>query len=291
MNTDLWIADSYAKINLGLNVLEQLSTGYHRIETGFCFLEWKDRFEVRQSPETKIEMSDDSIPTDERNLIMKAVQVLDRYVGLKHHYQFRVEKRIPAGAGLGGGSSNAALTLRMLNKIEGLGLSEGELVDLGRDLGADIPFFIRGKTGIAGGIGHDIEEHDIQPGLWIVTCFPEEESSTAEAYSYCRPDPRPEFRVGEVLLEEEPEEWRFMLVNDLEQAVFPRINVAGNLKDQMYEFGAVYASMTGSGSAVYGLFEQDFVAINAHEGLLELGLPTNITRPGFTPDHGIYRKG
>lgn len=290
MNQMIWIADSYAKINLGLNVLERLPTGYHRIKTGFCFLEWKDRFEIEEAPAMKLEMSDASIPTGEGNLIMQAVEVLQRYAGLKNKYRINVEKRIPAGAGLGGGSSNAALTLRMLNKIEDMGFSNEELIDLSRDLGADVPFFLKGKPGIATGIGHDIEEEDIQPDLWIVTCFPNQESSTAEAYHYCEPDPEPDFSVKEVLTEEEPEEWRYMLFNDLEQSVFQRIPVAGNLKDQFYEFGAVYASMTGSGSAVYGLFEQDFVAINAYEGLLDLDLPTNITRPGFKPDYGIYRK-
>lgn len=286
----MWIADSYAKINLGLHVLERLPTGYHSIESGFCFLEWRDHFEVKQAPETKVEMSDENIPTDEGNLINKAVAALDRYVGLKHHYLFRVDKRIPVGAGLGGGSSNAALTLRMLNKIEELGLSEDELIDLSRNLGADVPFFIKGKTGIARGIGHEIEEVDIQPDHWIVTCFPNESSRTEEAYEYCVPNAEPDFDLRETLTETEIDEWRYTLVNDLEQAVFPRIHVVGNLKDQMYEFGAVYASMTGSGSAVYGIFEQDFVATNAYQGFLELGFPCNLTRPGFEPDYGIYLK-
>lgn len=286
----IWIADSYAKINLGLNVLERLPTGYHRIETGFCFLEWRDRFEVQEAPEMKLEMTDESIPTDDSNLVKRAIEVLQRYVGLESSYRIKVEKNIPAGAGLGGGSSNAALTLRMLNKIEGLGLSDDELIDLSRDLGADVPFFIKGKTGIGKGIGHEIEEVDIQPDNWIVTCFPNVSSSTPEAYEYCEPNPEPDFNIEKVLTEEEPDEWRYMLFNDLEQSVFQRIQVSGNLKDQFYEFGAVYASMTGSGSAVYGIFEQDFVAINAYNGLLELDLPTNITRPGFKPDYGIYRK-
>lgn len=286
----MWIAESYAKINLGLRVLERLPTGYHRIETGLCFLEWSDRFEVTRSDRFELELTDDEIPTDERNLITRAVQVMDRYVGLNHAYRFRVEKQIPAGAGLGGGSSNAALTLRILNKVEEAGLSDDELIDLSRNLGADVPFFIRGKTGVATGIGHDIEEAPIQPDRWIVTCFPNEHSSTEEAYRYCEPDPSPEPSVAGILRDEEPEEWRYLLVNDLEQVVFQQHNVVGNLKDQFYEFGADYASMTGSGSAVFGLFEQDFVAINAYEGLLDLGLPTNITRPGFTPDYGIYLK-
>lgn len=286
----MWIADSYAKINLGLNVLERLPTGYHRIETGFCFVEWKDRFEITPADSMQLELSDDDIPTDGRNLITRAIGVLDRYVGLEQAYHIRVEKRIPAGAGLGGGSSNAALTLRMINKIDDLGLSDEELIDLSRDLGADVPFFIKGKTGIGHGVGHEIEEVDIQPDLWIVTCFPGQASSTAEAYEYCQPNPEPDFSIKRVLTQEEPEEWRYMLFNDLEQSVFQRIHVSGNLKDQFYEFGAIYASMTGSGSAVYGIFEQDFVALNAYETLLDLDLQASLTRPGLSPDYGIYRK-
>ena len=271
-------------------MLERLPTGYHAIESGFCFIEWRDRFEVRKAPEMKLELSDEDIPTGGSNLINKAVAALDRYVGLKSNYLIRVDKRIPTGAGLGGGSSNAALTLRMLNKIEDMGLTDDELIDLSRDLGADIPFFIKGQTGIASGIGHDIEPLDIQPDHWIVTCYPNEQSSTGEAYEFCVPDPDPDFDLKETLLETDIGEWRYMLFNDLEQAVFPRVHVSGNLKDQMYEFGAVYASMTGSGSAVYGIFEQDFVATNAYKGFLELDLPCNLTRPGFEPDHGIYLK-
>jgi 4-diphosphocytidyl-2-C-methyl-D-erythritol kinase len=290
MSNDTWIADSYAKINLGLHVLEQLPTGYHAIETGMCFLEWRDHFEVRQAPEMKLELSDERIPTDDGNLINQAIAALDRYVGLKSNYLIRVDKRIPIGAGLGGGSSNAALTLRMLNKIEDMGLSDDELIDLSRGIGADVPFFIKGKTGIAKGIGHEIEDIDIQPNHWIVACYPDEQSSTEEAYEHCLPNPEPDFDIKKILTEEEIDEWQYMLTNDLEQAVFPRIHVSGNLKDQMYEFGAVYASMTGSGSAVFGIFEQDFVATNAYKGLLELDLPCSMTRPGFSPDYGIYRK-
>jgi 4-diphosphocytidyl-2-C-methyl-D-erythritol kinase len=287
----MWIADSYAKINLGLNVLERLSTGYHRIETGFCFVEWKDRFEIQPADSMKLEMSDEDIPVDDRNLITQAIAVLDRYVGLKQAYHINVEKRIPAGAGLGGGSSNAALTLRMINKIEELGLNDDELIDLSRDLGADVPFFIKGKTGIGHGIGHEIEEVDIRPDGWIVTCFPNVESGTPEAYQYCEPNLEPDFPLKRVLTEEPLDEWRYMLFNDLEQSVFQRIHVSGNLKDQFYEFGAIYASMTGSGSAVYGIFEQEFLALDAYRGLLSLDLPAKITRPAFRPDYGIYRKG
>jgi hypothetical protein len=124
------IAESFAKINLGLQVLERLPTGYHKIETGFCFIEWKDRFEVTEAGTWSLEVNDPSIAAGESNLVTRACRVFEKYVGMKKNYRFRILKNIPAGAGLGGGSSNAALTLRILNKLEDAGLSDGELIDL-----------------------------------------------------------------------------------------------------------------------------------------------------------------
>ncbi len=285
-----WIANSYAKINLGLHILERLPTRYHRIETGFCFIEWNDRFEVKPSESYRLSMSDSAIPVDERNLITKAYQAFGRYVGLKYQYAFNITKKVPAGAGLGGGSSNAALTFRMLNKMEGAGLSDDELIDLSRDLGADIPFFIKGEPGLGTGLGQDIEPLDIQPDAWILTIYPGFESSTAEAYQKCRPNPNPEFSIKSILTEEEPDQWQYLLQNDLEPPVIATYEMIGNIKDQLIDFGASYACMSGSGSSIFGIFEQDFVAINAYESFHELGFAINLTRPGFKPDMGIYRK-
>lgn len=286
----MWIANSYAKINLGLNVLERLPTGYHRIETGFCFLEWSDRFEINPSDEYRLALTDSSIPVNDQNLITKAYKAFQQYIGLKNRYSFSVTKNIPAGAGLGGGSSNAALTLRILNKLENSGLTDDELTDLSRDIGADVPFFVKGTPGLGTGLGQDIETLDIQPNAWIVAVWPGFESSTALAYQNCIPNPEPEFSIRDVLVNEEPEEWRYLLTNDLEPPVIAKNELIGNIKDQIYEFGASYAAMSGSGSTVFGIFEQDFVAINAYESFHELGFKTNLTRPGFSPDHGIYRK-
>lgn len=286
----MWIANSYAKINLGLHVLERLPTGYHNIETAFCFIEWNDRFEVKESDSFNLKLSNHSIPTDEKNLITQAYNAFNRYIGLKNHYSFNIKKNIPTGAGLGGGSSNAALTLRMLNKLEKIGLSDEELIDLSRDLGADIPFFIHGKAGLGTGLGNEIEPLDIQPDAWILTIYPDFESSTAEAYKHCEPNPHPEFSIKRILTEEELEEWRYLLQNDLEPPVIARNHLIGNIKDQLYDFGAAYSAMSGSGSSVFGIFEQDFVAIQAYESFHELGFATNLTKPGFTPDHGIYLK-
>ncbi len=290
MSNKLWVAESYGKINLGLHVLEKLPTGYHRIETGFAFIEWSDRFEVRESEAYELTITNADLPADGTNLITRAYNAFDTYVGLNRHYHFTVSKQIPAGAGLGGGSSNAALTFRMLNKMEDAGLSAEDIVDLCRDLGADIPFFVYGKPGIGSGIGQQIETVDIQPNAWIVTIYPGFESSTAEAYKHCIPNPEPGFSIKGVLLEEPLEEWQYLLQNDLEPAVIPRHEMVGNIKDQLIDFGADYAAMSGSGSTVFGIFDQDFVAINAYESFHELGLAAKLTRPGFAPDYGIYVK-
>lgn len=283
-----WIANSYGKINLGLHVLERLSTGYHVIETGFCFIEWCDRFEVEPASDYKLTMSEKSIPVNEKNLITKAYKAFETYVGLKNQYHINVIKNIPAGAGLGGGSSNAALTIRMLNKMENAGLSDKDMVDISRDLGADIPFFIYGTPGFGSGLGQDIESMDIQPNAWIVSVYPGFESSTAEAYKHCEPNPNPDFSLKNVLLEEEMDQWQVLLQNDLEPPVIARNELIGNIKDQMIDIGAIYAAMSGSGSTVFGIFEQDFVAIQAYESFHKLGFPSNLTRPGFKPDNGIY---
>lgn len=286
----LWISDSYGKINLGLNVLERLENGYHNIESGFCFIEWSDRFEVAPASRNSLTMSNPDIPIDDSNLIVKAVQLLENEAGLKDKFHIHVQKNIPVGAGLGGGSSNAATTLRMLNKIANLGLSEENLLEFGKQIGADVPFFIKGVSGFATGTGSDIEELDIQPDAFIITCFPDVYISTEEVYELVTPNPEPDFSLRNILTEEDIEEWELLLLNDLELVVFPRQELVGNVKDQFYEFGASYASMSGSGSSVYGLFKQEFVAIHAYDSFHKLGFITNLTRPKYKPDFGVYIK-
>ncbi len=290
MIKQLWISNSYAKINLGLNVLERQENGYHTIETGFCFIEWSDRFEITPASRNSLTMSNPDIPVDHTNLIVKAVKLLEEEAGLKDRFHIHVQKNIPTGAGLGGGSSNAATTLRMINKIANLGLSQDFLIELGTKLGADVPFFIKGVPGFATGTGTDIEELDIQPDAHIITVFPGVPSSTPEAYHNVEPNAEPEFSLKALLQDEDIEEWQYLLQNDLELAVFPRLEIVGNIKDQCYEFGASYASMSGSGSSVFGLFQQDFVAIHAYESFHNLGFIANLTRPKFKPDLGIYIK-
>jgi 4-diphosphocytidyl-2-C-methyl-D-erythritol kinase len=110
------------------------------------------------------------------------------------------------------------------------------------------------------------------------------------AYELCEPNPDPIFSIKSVLLDEEIDQWQYLLKNDLEPPVIAQHAMVGNIKDQLLDFGALYSSMSGSGSSVFGIFEQDFVAIQAYESFHELGFLTNLTRPAFQPDFGIYRK-
>lgn len=284
-----WTSRSFAKINLGLQVLRRLPNGYHEISTGYCFINWSDRFEMQKASAFSLEISDDRLPADANNLIVKAAQTLGKYVTFDDAYSVYVDKAIPFGAGLGGGSSNAATILRMINKVNGLGMSTEDLVQFIAGLGADIPIFLYGKPGIGKGIGTDITFCDIQPDAWIVTVFPDIHVSTAEAYQHCIPSENPEFVLDDILLREPMEAWRELLTNDLEPFVIHQNPMIGDIRDQLYDLGAVYAAMSGSGSSVFGIFEQEFVAVDAYNLLVDWKMHTNITPPSFIPDIGVYR--
>lgn len=287
--TATWIARSWAKINLGLQVHRRLPNGYHEISTGYCFINWSDRFEMKKAPVFSLSMSDERLPVDQNNLIVRAVSSLQRYVDFDDAWDIFVDKVIPFGAGLGGGSSNAATILRMLKKIACPGLSLQEIHQLVSGLGADIPVFLHGKPGIGSGIGTEISFMDIQPDAWILTIFPDIHVSTAEAYQHCLPNDDPGFSLEHILMKEPLEEWRYLLGNDLEPWVIHQHPMIGDIKDQLYELGAEYAAMSGSGSSVFGLFRQEFVAVDAFNQFTDWRLKANITPPSFIPDIGVYR--
>ena len=290
MNQSTYIAKSYAKINLGLRVLDRLPNGYHEIQTGFVFINWYDRLQVTKAHETLFRCSNKDLATGDSNLVMKAVNLMRNFTGESLNYHIQLSKSVPLGAGLGGGSSNAALMIHMINHIENLGLSDNELAAMGIKLGADVPIFIHGQTAIGSGVGEKLEFIDIQPDMYIVTVYPGFESSTAEAYQFCQPYRDEALDVRNILLNDDPSDWPTFLVNDLEPPVIEVHPFVGSLKDQFYDFGANYASMSGSGSSVYGLFDQEVAAIEAFEYIKQEGYQATLTNPGFTVDKGIYQK-
>lgn len=284
------IAKAYAKINLGLRIRERLPNGYHHIETGFVFINWYDRLQLKKSHETLFRCSNKALDTGKNNLVIKALELMRKKSGRKLNYHIELSKQLPLGAGLGGGSSNAALMLRMINQIEDFGISDDELAEISVELGADVPVFVHGKTAIGSGIGDKLEFLDIQPNTYIVTVHPGFESSTAEAYLYCQPYMDDTLNVRKVITEYSIEDWSTFLVNDLEPPVIEIHPFIGSLKDQFYDFGAIYASMSGSGSSVYGLFEQEIAAVESFEYLKQEGYKATLTNPDFEIDKGIYQK-
>lgn len=284
----VWKTNSYAKINLGLNVLRRLENGYHEIETGFVFIEWYDEITVKPAKSLQIEYNHLGLNADKNSLVHKAVNLLQQSGYQLPSVEISIKKKIPLGAGLGGGSSNAATTLKLMNQIGELGISQQELERLGAHLGADVPVFLKQKPCFATGIGTTLQPVDIQPDLWIVTAYPNISSSTQEAYQFCEPNSDRDFDLLSELKLKEYDEWHYLIENDLEKSVFPQHQIIGDFKDQMIDFGAVYAAMSGSGSCVFGLFEQDFVALSAYEAFLSLNYPTSLTKPNFKPDFTIY---
>lgn len=247
-----------AKINLGLNITEKRPDGYHNLETVFYPIPLEDALEVvpASSSEKEFELCCSGIQVDSRpedNLVVKAYRLL------KHKYalppiSIYMHKQIPSGAGMGGGSSDAAFMLKLLNALFQLNLPTQELEAYATTLGADCAFFVQNEPAFAEGIGNLFTPLDLSlRGYTLVVLKPNIFVSTKEAFSHIHPK-KPELSVKEII-HKPIEEWKELLINDFEYSVFqvhPEIAV---LKQQLYEAGALYASMSGSGSSVYGIFK------------------------------------
>lgn len=248
------------KINLGLHVVGKRPDGYHDLET--VFLPVHDLFDELEIVENDtLQIVQEGIVLDnapEDNLCMKAWRLLHDEFDIPP-VSIRLKKGIPFGAGLGGGSSDAAFTLKMLNEMFALGLIDSQLEQRAAHLGADCAFFIRNRAAYAIGIGDRLEPIEIDMSAYrIVIEIPEgEHVSTKEAYSGLKRDLfgaiRPDLRKA---VKQSIGEWRSFIVNDFEASVFPAHPAIAALKDDMYRRGALYASMTGSGAAVFGIFEK-----------------------------------
>ena len=243
-----------AKINLGLHVTRKRDDGFHDIETIFYPVMLKDALEIHPSVENNsfLKLYGIALPAGGENLCMKVLKLLKNDFDLPA-VDIHLLKHIPSGAGLGGGSSDAAHTLLMLNKLFNLNVSSAELEGMAAILGSDCAFFIRNKPVFAFGRGEQFEEIDLDlKGTNIVIVKPDIHISTAEAYSMIRPvEGRPSPRE---IIQKSIHEWKGLLVNDFEEPIFVKYPQIKALRDELYAQGAVYASMSGSGSAVFGIF-------------------------------------
>lgn len=248
------------KINIGLFVTGKRPDGFHNLETVFYPLDLSDLLEIiprgagSQGGECRFECSGIDVGCDpEKNLVVKAYRLLDKEFRLPS-VEVYLHKIVPFGAGLGGGSSDAAFMLKGLNEMFGLGLTEESLAERAAALGSDCAFFVRNRPAFASGKGECLEEIDLSVGgCRVVLVKPDFEISTAEAYAGIRPVAAPcdLRRLADIPLQE----WKETVSNDFEKSLFPKYPRLAELKQCLYDAGASYASMTGSGSAVYGIFE------------------------------------
>ncbi len=249
-----------AKINLGLNVIEKRKDGYHNLETIFYPINLQDALEVTVAKEEEqpyiFTNSGNVIDGNiEDNLIIKAYNIVKEYYPSIPPLRITIFKHIPSGAGLGGGSSDAAFMIKLLNKKFSLNMSDEEMENHVSRLGADCAFFIKNKPVFATGIGNIFEEIDFSlKGYYMLLIKPETFVSTKEAYANIRPRKR-DVSLKE-LIKEPIENWRNCIENDFENGVFINHPEILDIKNKLYDIGAKYSSMSGSGSAVYGIFDK-----------------------------------
>lgn len=251
------ILNAPAKINIGLHILRKRSDGFHDLESLMYPLPFADLIEIRQTEEAGIRFSSSGIHVPgklEENLCMKACSLFQAFTGQKLNLSIHLHKQIPIGAGLGGGSSNAAAVLRALNSLTGDKLGIDELASLAAQLGSDCPLFIFENAMHASGRGEILKSAALTlRGYYLVLCNPGIMIPTAEAYS--RVIPFSDRQSLENELKRTVSEWKDHVVNDFELSIFPIHPEIKRIKRDLYEAGAMYASMSGSGSSVYGIFK------------------------------------
>ena len=259
-----------AKINLGLNVVGRRPDGYHNLETVFYPVEIKDALELtvmdRQFPsavDCDIKVTNLHVEGDEqRNLVVRAYQLLKQDFPQMPRLHAHLFKGIPTQAGMGGGSSDCAYTILALNQMFGLGLTEQRMIQYAARLGADCAFFILSRPAYAEGIGELLEPISLHlDSYYIGVVRPDIPVSTKEAFSLIAPV-RPAKNCRDIV-RQPVETWHEELKNDFERSVFALHPEIGAIKERLYQLGAVYAAMSGSGSAVFGLF-RDKIEIGEH---------------------------
>ena len=248
------------KINLGLRIVSKRTDGYHDIETVMYPVEnLCDALEILRYDCEDIEFSVSGIRIDgavEKNICLKAYRVVQREYPQVRGVYMHLHKAIPMGAGLGGGSSDAAYVIRELSDLFGLGIDQSQKERMAAEVGSDVPFFVANRPALATGRGERLEPVDrLLAGWQLVLVKPPVSVGTAEAYAGVTPR-RSERLLTDILYRTPIEQWRECVVNDFEPSVFARYPIIARIKSELYRLGAVYASMSGSGSTVFGIFDR-----------------------------------
>ena len=245
------------KINIGLNIVSKREDGYHDLETIFYPVPLYDQITISSANQDGIDLEGHKLDGDPNdNLVLKVVRLLRQNGYNVPPVHVSLRKNIPSGAGLGGGSSDAAAVMRELNKALDFGLTAEKMERMIARLGADCPFFIQCNPVYATGIGDIFSPIEINLKGWhLVLVKPDDFVSTKEAYSLIKPKPSEHTITEEV--KKPVDLWKKTIKNDFEKSVFPTHPTIEKIRNQLYLLGASYACMSGSGSTVFGLFKQD----------------------------------
>jgi len=255
---------AFAKINLDLRVLGRRADGYHDIKTIFQAVEWCD--EILLEPASRFEFSAPGTPEDETNLVVRAVRAYERLAGITANVRIRVKKNIPIGRGLGGGSSDAAVTFIGLQRMFKRPLPFEQVPQVLRELGSDVPFFALGGRAAGYGRGDDVYKLDDATDYWVLLVDSGVVIPTAEAYSWLTvPDKTNSIEgfCAEAGSDCSSDVW----TNDFEGPVFARYPELAKIKENLINLGAYRAALSGSGSTVFGQFQMVSDAIRAGSGL------------------------
>jgi len=246
-----------AKINLGLNIVSKRGDGYHNLETIFYPIAIQDALEVVPSKDDKDSFVEAGIRVDaqpENNLVMKALLLMREYHSIPP-VEVHLLKKIPFGAGIGGGSADAAFMLKLLNEMFFLKMTDNDLSKLAVRLGADCPFFIYNRPMFARGVGEQLEDINLSlDKYYLVLVKPDIHIPTRDAFALIQPV-EPELSLKEII-KFPVRDWVDSMCNDFEKSIFPKYPAIEKIKEKLYDLGAAYASMSGSGSSVYGIFDQ-----------------------------------
>jgi 4-diphosphocytidyl-2-C-methyl-D-erythritol kinase len=258
------IKQSPAKINLILNILKKREDGYHDIATLMQRISLYDEVKFSLKGDTiAVRCPGSSLPENEENIVYSAAEAFFSYISYSSGVEITINKRIPIAAGLGGGSSNAAMTIVTLNDMTGSDCSQKELMEIGTKIGADVPFFIFGKTAWAFGIGDRLQIAENIPVMWFVLVNPGFEVSTKKVYEKLKLGLTKEIIKYSIPRFTKVTQVSEKLFNDLEKVTLERYPVLSEIKELLMEYGALGSLMSGSGPTVFGVFTAEKNALNA----------------------------
>ena len=262
------VRDAPAKVNLGLHVLRRRPDGFHDLATVFAPIGWADTLAAEPASTLALTTDDPALPTDGGNLVVRAANALRAWAGLEAGARLRLEKRVPYGAGLGGGSSDAAATLRLLTELWDLDVPDAALAEIALELGSDVPFFLEGEPALGTGRGEQLRvlEAGGRPWacpFWLVVAVPPVHVSTATAFAGVVPHVEGRPDLESAVTSNDLGRWRLEVTNDFQTAVEAAHPAIADARRALEAAGAGWAALSGTGAAVVGAFEDERAARTA----------------------------